>query len=156
MVGLDATPLRVTHMEGDAAVPRAHYKLPVGSGKPIATQDRAIADDFWKNARIVVDGVEFGKAADFELQPVLRERARLFLALLLFPLSPDRGKPGHRARQGAGMIESAAHTYRKIFPDHIFTSIPSPRTTSSLLTIGAQRPPRGKIRRTVRTGYSLT
>ena len=118
MVGLDATPLQIAHMEGDAAVPRPHHKLPVGPGMRIATQDRAIADDFWKNARTVVDGVELGNAADFELQPALRERAHLLLALLLLRLSPDRGKPSHRARLGAGMIESAADTTSPPFPHH--------------------------------------
>ena len=56
----------------------------------------------------------------------------------------NRGKLIHRARLDAGRIEQATHTYRRIFPNHLFTSNLSPQATPSPLTIGARRLLRGK------------
>lgn len=44
-------------------------------------KDRLIADDFRKTVDIVRDEIEFGEAADLELQPALCERMRLACSL---------------------------------------------------------------------------
>ena len=51
-------------------------------------QNRFVADDFRKTVGIVIDEIDFSKAADFELQPALRERVRLLQALFLCDLCP--------------------------------------------------------------------
>ena len=65
--GLDVIPLWGSHIEGDPAVPRTGGKLAVGPGDRIAPQDRFVTDDFRKALRIVLNEVQFGKAAYFEL-----------------------------------------------------------------------------------------
>ena len=67
----DPIPLRCAHIEGDAAVPRAHHKLTVGPGQRVTMQNRFVADDFRETVGIVIDEIDFGKAADFELEPAL-------------------------------------------------------------------------------------
>jgi hypothetical protein len=58
----------------------------LGPGDRIAPQDRFVTDDFRKALRIVLNEVQFGKAAYFELEPVLRERVRLLRSLFLCDL----------------------------------------------------------------------
>ena len=64
---LDAVSLWSSHIEDDPAVPRAYKKLAIGPVNRLAMQDRAIADEFLKALRNVVNEIEFGEASQSDL-----------------------------------------------------------------------------------------